>query len=80
MHFFAILFSFILIYTHDVFLQLKMINPRNQGRINHWQTGQMHGASRLNIKTLFYWFFMFLNCSPRVKIAELFDDCVWYIG
>jgi len=80
MNLFAIVFSFILIYTHDVFLQSKMINPCNQGRINHWQIGQMHGASRLNSKTLFYWFFMFSSCSPRVKIVELFDDCVWYIG
>jgi len=29
MQLFAILFSFILIYTCDVFFQLKMINPRN---------------------------------------------------
>ena len=44
------------------------------------QTGQMPGASRLNIKTLLYWFFIFLACSPRVKIVELFDYCVCYIG
>ena len=73
MHLFAILFSFIQIYTHDVFLQLKMINPCNQGRINHWQIGQIHGASRFNIKTLFYWFFMFLSCSPRVKNCKAFS-------
>ena len=35
------------------------------------QTGQMPGASRLGIKTLLYWFFIFLDCSPRVKIVEL---------
>jgi len=40
------------------------------------QTRQMPGASRLNIKTLFYRFFMFLGCSPRVKIVELFDYCI----
>jgi len=40
------------------------------------QTGQMPGASRLNIKTLLFCFFMFLGCTPRVKIAELFDYCV----
>ena len=49
MHLFAILFSFILIYTHDVFLQLKMINPRNQGRINQANARGLAflGASRL---------------------------------
>ena len=44
------------------------------------QTGQMPAASRLDIKTLLYWFYIFLGCSPRVKIVELFDYCVWYIG
>jgi len=34
--------------------------------------GQMPGASRLDIKTLLYCFFIFLGCSPRVKNAELF--------
>jgi len=36
------------------------------------QTGQMPGASRLNMKTLLYWCFVFLGCSPRVKIVDLF--------
>ena len=36
----------------------------------------VQGALRLNIKTLLYWFFMFLCCSSRVKIVELFDYCV----
>jgi len=40
------------------------------------QTGQMPSASRLNTKVFLYWFFMFLGCSPRVKIVELFDYCV----
>ena len=44
------------------------------------QTGQMPGALRLNIKTLLYWFFIFLGCWPRVKIVEFFEYCVWYIG
>jgi len=54
----------------------------SQGRINHWAKRgiarglTLLGASRLNAKTLLYWFFMFLGCSPRVKIAELFDYCV----
>ena len=30
-------------------------------------------ASRLNIKTLLYWFFMFLSCSPRVKNCKAFS-------
>jgi len=37
------------------------------------QTGQMPGASRMDIKTLLYWFFVFLGCSPRVKMVELSD-------
>jgi len=40
------------------------------------QTGKMPGASHLNIKTLFYWFSIFLGCSLRVEIVELFDYCV----
>jgi len=36
------------------------------------QTGQMPGASRLNIKRLVYWFFRYLGCPPRVNIVELF--------
>ena len=40
------------------------------------QTGQMPGASRLNIKTLLHWFLMFLGCSPCVKIVKLFAYCV----
>ena len=38
------------------------------------------GASRLDIKTLLSWFFIFLDCSSRVKTVELFDYCVWCIG
>jgi len=37
------------------------------------QTGQMPGASRLDIKTLLHWFVIVLGCSPCVKIVELFD-------
>jgi len=40
------------------------------------QTGQMPRTSRLNTKTLLYWFFTFLGCSTRVKIVQLFDYCV----
>jgi len=51
-----------------------------QGRINHWANRAnarglaLLGTSRLNIKTLLYWFFMFLavHQSPRVKIVEFF--------
>jgi len=55
---------------------------QEQGRINHWAKRAnarglaLLGASRLNIKTLLYRFFMFSGCSPRVKIVELFDYCV----
>jgi len=48
-----------------------------QGQINYWQTGQMPGglallgASLLNVKTSLCCFFMFLDCSPRVKYAEI---------
>jgi len=49
---------------------------RTRAGLTIGQTGQMPGASRLNIKTLFYWFFMFIGCSPRIKIVELFDYCV----
>jgi len=53
-----------------------------QGRINHWASRAntlglaLMGASRFNIKTLLYSFFMFLGCSPSVKSAEHFDYCV----
>ena len=49
---------------------------RTRAELTIGQTGQMPGASRLNIKTLFYWFFMFKGCSPRIEIVELFDYCV----
>jgi len=48
-----------------------------QGRINHWANRAnarglaFLGASRLNTKTLLYCFFMFLGCSPRVKVVVL---------
>jgi len=42
-----------------------------RARLTIGQTGQMPGASRWNIKTLLYWFFMFLGSSPRVTIVEL---------
>ena len=41
-----------------------------QGRIDHWAKREnarglaLLDASHLNIKTLLYWFFMFLGCSP----------------
>jgi len=54
--------------------------PRCRAGLTIGQTGQMPGASRLNIKTLVYWFFIFLGFSPGVKIVELFDYYVWYIG
>jgi len=44
------------------------------------QTRQVPGVSRLDIKTLPYWFFIFLGCSARVKIVEVFDYCVSHIG
>ena len=56
---------------------------REQGRINHWANRAnarglaLLGASRLNVKTLLYCFFMFLGSSPCVKIVELFDYCVY---
>jgi len=57
-----------------------------QGQINHLENQAnarglaLLGASRLNDKTPLYWFFMFLGCYPRVKIVELFNYCVCYIG
>ena len=65
---------------------LQFFNWRDQGRINHWANRAnarglaLLGASRLNIKTLLYWFFVLLSCSARVTIAELFCYCVQYIG
>jgi len=63
--------------------RLSGLKPRASSRVGLTigQTGKMpgtsrFGASRLNIKTLLYLFFMFLGCSPRVKIVELFDYCV----
>ena len=50
------------------------------------QTGQIPGASRLIIKTLLYWFFMFLRCSLCVKIIEqqlqalAFQQAFWGIA
>jgi len=44
-----------------------------RGGLTVGQTGQMPGASRLNIKTLFYWFFMFLAVH---NVSNLFDYCV----
>jgi len=43
-----------------------------QGRINHWANWAfaLLGASRLHIKKLVYWRFMFLRCSLRVKSVE----------
>jgi len=38
------------------------------------------GASLLNIKTLFCWFSMFSGFLPLVKIVEIFNKCVKYIG
>jgi len=49
--------------------------PTIRAGLTNGQTGQMRGASRLNTKTL-HWFFMFLGCSLRVKIAEVFVYCV----
>jgi len=56
----------------------KFLATRLYGRaeLTIGQTGQMPGASRVNIKILLYWFFRFLGCSPRVENVELFDDCV----
>jgi len=62
------------------------MNYYRQGRINHWANRAnarglaLLGASCLDIKTLLYWFFIFLGCSPCVKIVELIDNCVWYIN
>jgi len=56
-----------------------------QRPINHWANRAnarglaLLGSSRLDIKKLLYWFFLFLGCSPRVKIVELFYHCVWHI-
>jgi len=61
---------------------VKFVLYYTQGRINQWANRantrrlKFWGISRLNIKILLYWFFMFLGCSLRVKNAELFDDCV----
>jgi len=40
-----------------------------QGGLTIWQTGQMPGASRLNLKTLLFWFFICLGCLSRAKIV-----------
>ena len=48
-------------------LLVAITNMYIQGRINHWA----NWASRLNIKTLLHSCFMFLGCSPRVKIVEI---------
>jgi len=67
---------------HSLLGVLKVTLAYMQGRIKHWTIranswGLAYlGASRLNIKTFFYWFFMFLGCSPRGKIEQFFDDCV----
>jgi len=59
-----------------------LFSPCRQGQINHWANqANARGlallvALRLNVKTLLYWFFMFLDCSPSVKIVEIFDYCV----
>jgi len=47
----------------------KLFGCRRAG-LTIGQTGQMPVTSRLNIKILLYWFFMFLGCSPRVKMSS----------
>jgi len=53
------------------------VTHENQARINLWANRTnawglaMLGASRLNIKTLLHSCFMFLGCSPRIKIVIL---------
>jgi len=51
-----------------------------QVRINHW-------ANRANARGLPFEYqniqlhvFYVLDCSPRNKIVEFFDDCVYYIS
>jgi len=68
---------------HVLCEELFMLDVRHsQGWINHWVNRAnardlaLLGASRLNTKILLYWFFMFLGCSPRVKIVELCNYCV----
>jgi len=67
-------------FTSQLLLSARNLTPSwGQGRIDHWANRAnarglaLLGALRLNIKTLLYWFFMFLGCSPRVKIAELVE-------
>jgi len=66
--------------TNVYFILISESSPYVIGRagVTIGQTGQMPGASRLNIKTLLYWIFMFLGCSPRLQIVELFDYCVYH--
>ena len=62
------------------FILISESSPYVIGRagLTTGQTGQMPGASRLNIKTFLYWIFMFLGYSPRLKIVEIFDYCVYH--
>jgi len=68
------------IFLKSVTAKLWLANT--QGLINHWanranaRSHALLGASRLKIKILLYWFFVFLGCSPRVKNVEIFDYCV----
>jgi len=56
-----------LMFYDDLMQYMLLVPCFRQGRINHWGTGQMlgascfWGASRLNIKILLYWFLMFLG-------------------
>jgi len=60
--------------VHDIFLEAN-VRQRPRAGLTIGQTGQLPGASRLEIKTRLYWFFILIGCSPRVKIVELFDYC-----
>jgi len=74
--------TLISIFIHNLGYSIHtMYAPVNTGGIARagltiGQTGQMPKALRLHIETLLYWFFMFLSCSPHVKIIAPCDDCV----
>ena len=66
---------------HSIFLKVQ-----ERAGLTIGQTGQKPGSSRIwgsrswMSKHSFYWIFMFLGCSLSLKIVELFDYCVLYIG
>jgi len=87
--FFQLLCKLYLLYkSHSIFNETRRPQHRDmiyncvQSRISHWANqANARGlallwASRMNIKALHSVSFMFLGCSPHVKVAELLDYCV----